>query len=104
MDRERFVAELKAHSAGATLRLDTPEGSWPVFAILTRHRGCLHFSGPNGLGLSFHRNGGISICGIPSSGGTTIAWGKCRERIGNLGRDHRVVNLGPVAIFIGSDF
>lgn len=104
MTRKDFVAELEADACGATLRLDSPSRKWPAVTVARRHPRILYLMLPSGRGVSFHRNGGISLPGVPSSGGTTICWGAVRRRIEEHGRDHRAIRLGPIAIFVGRDF
>ena len=104
MTRKEFVAELETNGSGATFRLSTPSRDHQVITAISRHRGCLNLLLPSGHGISFHRNGGISLCGIPSSGGMTIAWGNVRRRLRTLGRKRRAIELGPIGIYVGRDF
>lgn len=63
---------------------------------------------PSGIGLNLHRRGGISITGIPASGGTTICWGHllryCDERDRLVSTHRRRIDIGRVSIRIGRDF
>jgi len=102
--RAVFSLRLEAEASGATLNLDLPRRVWPMVTALRRGNGRLFLALPNGYGITLHRNGGVSFTGLPSSGGTSILWGACRERVRNLGKDHRAIELGPVGIYIGSDF
>lgn len=61
-------------------------------------------SGATGYGVTLHRNGGVSLCGIPKSGGTTLAWGELKRRLDKDSRDVWTVQLGPVQLFVGRDF
>jgi hypothetical protein len=68
------------------------------------------------FGLNLHRLGGISLTGLPRSGGTTVCWGGLRERCdrmdgealartGELVSDHTEVRcFGPLMIRVGRDF
>ncbi|HEY3491567.1 MAG TPA: hypothetical protein VGK43_01360 [Solirubrobacterales bacterium] len=102
--RSTFTARLEAEASGATLTLDLPGREWPVVAVVRRGDGRFFLALPKGYGITLHRKGGVSFPGLPSSGGTSILWGACRERVRSLGKDHRAIELGPVGIYIGSDF
>jgi hypothetical protein len=102
--RQDFRATLETDAAGATLYLSTPRREWPVVTAIRRNRHQIFLALPGGYGLTLHRNGGVSICGFPSSGGTTIAWGHVRHRLRTLGSKRRAIELGPVGIYIGRDF
>lgn len=52
-------------------------GSHRLFA--RRHPRLVSF-GVTPFGLNLHRLGGLSLTGLPRSGGSTICWGKMRER------------------------
>jgi len=73
------------------------------------------------FGLNLHREGGISVSGIPRSGGTTICWGKLRERCERIDGEQeraepiqlaptdrmqrtKVSSFGPFMIRVGRDF
>jgi hypothetical protein len=58
----------------------------------------------SGYGISLHRHAGISLTGLPRSGGTSLLWGEANERVGLLGKDNRAFHFGPVGIYIGRDF
>jgi hypothetical protein len=74
-----------------------------------------------GRGINFHRKGGVSFTGIPQRGGTTIAWGRLRERCErmdakqpdriktDLGIDNHmystvVFTVGPFMVRVGYHF
>jgi hypothetical protein len=65
-------------------------------------------AGGSTCGVNLHREGGLSITGLPASGGTTIAWGRLRSRTEEFDRsgptDRRLISLGPVAVRVGRDF
>lgn len=103
-DRKEFQATLETDTAGATLRLSTPRREWPVVTAVRRNRRQIFLALPGGYGFTLHRNGGVSIPGFPSSGGTTIAWGRVRHRLRTLGSKRRAIELGPIGIYIGRDF
>lgn len=62
----------------------------------------------HGRGFSFHSEGGFSLIGLPRSGGMTVCWGRLRRRLATLDADRTPdcwrMNLGPLAIRVGSDF
>src|SRR4051794_29891538 len=77
--------------------------------------------GASPFGLNLHREGGVSVSGLPPVGGTTVCWGKLRERCeridGEQERDEplqlaptdrmqrtRLRTFGPFMIRIGRDF
>lgn len=81
----------------------------------------ISFGAAPGPGLNFHRQGttinGISLSGLPRSGGTTICWGKMRTRCESIDADPRRLQwrdsldpdawircVGPFMIRVGSDF
>lgn len=61
-----------------------------------------------GYGFNVHRRGGVSITGIPSSGGTTLCWGRLRRRCEGLDLGHSpdatIYTAGPLMLRIGPDF
>jgi hypothetical protein len=75
-------------------------GSQATLAVYLRGRGF--------TGVNLHRTGGVSITGIPGSGGTTVAWGRLRARGDHMDREgstqRRRFACGPVAVRIGRDF
>lgn len=66
-------------------------------------------TGPT-IGVNLHRRGGLSLTGVPRSGGITVAWGELRRQGDEWDKavaafsDRRRVVLGPVAIRVGRDF
>jgi hypothetical protein len=106
LTKERFMRSLslEAERGVARLYLSTPARR-QVVAAAHRHRGHVAFFAiSSGLGLSLHRNGGISLSGVPRSGGTSILWGAVNDRVKRLGQHHRAFHLGPIGIYIGEDF
>lgn len=90
----------------------------PLFA---RRSPRLLIVGSDLFGVNFHRQGttinGISVSGLPRSGGTTVCWGRMRARCESIDADPRRLQwrdtlrpdawircLGPVMVRIGSDF
>lgn len=64
-----------------------------------------------GYGLNLHRRGGVSITGVPRSGGTTLCWGRLRRHCESIDRnpcagaiDATVLTRGPFMLRIGPDF
>jgi len=69
-----------------------------------------------GRGINLHRKGGLSLSGMPRSGGTTLCWGQLRKRCERMdselregccghGRPDALVRcLGPFMLRVGSDF
>ena len=69
-----------------------------------------------GTGLNLHRRGGISLTGLPRSGGTSLLWGSLRADC--AAKDHhaatvhpdldyiqaRVFTFGPFMVRVGRDF
>ena len=62
------------------------------------HINVLHY------GVSLHRRGGVSLCGIPGRGGTTLAWGKLKAYLESNAVEVRALPLGPLTLFVGRDF
>lgn len=71
--------------------------------------------GATPFGLNLHRHGGISVSGLPRSGGTTVCWDRMRTRCEDRDRrrlqwrdsldpDAWVRCFGPLMVRIGSDF
>lgn len=78
--------------------------------------------GATPYGVNLHRRGGISFSGLPGSGGTTICWGRMRERCARTDAEQedpeapiqlaannrvqrtRVSAFGPFMVRIGRDF
>lgn len=105
LNRSEFAKRLtlEARSGIVNLCIDSPRGRQPI-AGLWRSAQRISVGTSSGFGFTLHRNGGISLIGLPRTGGTSILCGASRERVRTLGKDHRAVELGPVGIYIGSDF
>lgn len=68
----------------------------------------------NGRGVNFHRDGGLSVTGVPSSGGTTVCWGRMRERCERIDAEPAewkpngpvawIRRVGPLMLRVGRDF
>jgi hypothetical protein len=105
MTREQFAYRLglEARKGGFNLYFGDGQTRQSVASVRINGGMALIATRP-GLGITLHRYGGISFPGIPRMGGTSILWGKARERVERLGRDHAAFRLGPIGVFIGSDF
>lgn len=63
----------------------------------------------SGLGLTLHRRGGITLVGIPRSGGTTVAWGRLDRRMREIIESGPVcggrrIEVGRVSVYAGENF
>jgi hypothetical protein len=57
------------------------------------------------FGLTFHKEGGLSVVGVPQVGGTTICWGtRLKQRMAAMAEDCVVYTLGPIRTYSGRDF
>lgn len=68
------------------------------------------------FGLNLHRRGGISLTGVPAQGGSTVCWGRLRERLDGLDGQHFAQTgellsartwvrcFGPFMVRVGRDF
>lgn len=79
-------------------------------------------AGASPFGLNLHRDGGVSVSGLPRSGGTTVCWGRLRDRCERIDAEQedpeqpiqlapndrmqrtRVSIVGPFMVRIGRDF
>ena len=74
-----------------------------------RNRGTVIFA-VEGRGINFHRKGGVSFTGFPSTGGTTICWGRLRRKLERYDEDRGgrvkawVRCYGPIMVRSGEDF
>lgn len=106
MNRSGFVRSLRAEAANGSVRLyvSEPSGRQRIVACAYRRRNIrFGFVAAPGIGITIHRQG-FSIVGIPRSGGTSLLWGRLKRRVERDGRDNRKLCLGPIGVFIGSDF
>jgi hypothetical protein len=105
MNRAAFAhgLSLEANRSRVCLYASTPK-RWQLIAAAHRGKGRVFITLSNGLGLTLHRNGGVSVCGMPRTGGTSILWGAVNERVKRHGRDHHSLHLGWIGIYIGADF
>jgi hypothetical protein len=107
MSRAEFANRLAVEASGNHVAFYTSDARHErqrILASAHRRSGTISFFSRTGFGLSLHRHGGISLCGIPNSGGTSVLWGAANDRVKRLGKDHRAFHLGPIGIYIGSDF
>lgn len=58
-----------------------------------------------GYGVTLHRDGGVSVVGIPEEGGTSILWGSTGEFVRQNASDLRYRrDFGRAIVVSGSDF
>lgn len=86
-------------------RREWPKNHWVLMALSRRPGKHINLNFADaGFGITLHRHGGLSLCGVPKVGGTSILWGASRKRVRALGKGHRAIELGPAGIYIGRDF
>lgn len=97
MNRTEFAQRLglEARKGGFNIYVGDGQTRQPV-ASTRVGRGMALIATRYGIGLTIHRDGGVSFPGIPRAGGTSILWGKAKRRVERLGRDHRAISLGPI--------
>lgn len=81
-----------------------------------RNKGRTIIAAFEGRGINFHRKGGVRFTGLPSTGGTTICWGRLRERCDGMDAEYYAKTdilvsshtwvrcFGPIMIRVGRDF
>ena len=105
--RAEFSRSLTAETRSGSVNLylsGPPQGQRHLLAHLHRDGRRIIFAIASGFGLTLHRQAGISLPGIPRSGGTSVLWGKANDKVRRLGKDHRAIHLGPIGVYIGRDF
>ena len=80
------------------------QGRMLLMRIFTVRKPDLLHINVRGYGVSLHRRGGVSLCGIPGRGGTTLAWGKLKAYMESNAVEVRALLLGPLTLFVGRDF